>query len=438
MESITTQKTGSRLVSEDLETIWHPYTQALTAPTPIPIVRGQGSYLYDEEGKSYFDATSSWWVNLHGHGHPYIAEKIAQQAATLEHVMFADFTHAPAIELAKKLTNILPHHLKRVFYSDNGSTAVEAAFKIAIQYHYNQQSSKPRDRIIAFRNGFHGETIAAMSASERGFFSQPFASVMLDVDFIDPPYLGHEEVSFSQLEALLSKENSACFIFEPHLQGVGGMRTHSLEGLDRLIALCRKHNVVTIADEVLTGLGRTGPLFVSNNLTHSPDIICLAKALTGGFLPLGATICAEHLYEAFLGDARNKAFLHGHSYAANPIGCVAASATIDLLQTEACSRYRKAIKEQHLTFAQEWSDHPSIARCEVVGTLLVIDYKSQEDSSYFNSQRDALSRFFLKQGLLIRPFGNSIHLMPPYCTKEAQLEEAYRAIIHTLEQPDSL
>ncbi|MDP1835232.1 MAG: adenosylmethionine--8-amino-7-oxononanoate transaminase [Chlamydiales bacterium] len=408
--------------------VWAPFTQHQTSDAPIPVVKASGAYLHAADGSRYLDAISSWWVTLHGHCHPYIARKIAEQATQLEHVMLAGFTHPPACELAQRLTALLPANLTRVFYSDNGSTAVETALKIALQYWHNRNEMRPRTKVVTLKGGYHGDTVGAMSLSDRSFFTRPFEPILFDVISIDPPFIGSEEASLDQLKAALANDDVACFIYEPGLQGVGGMISHSLEGLDALIGLCRQHNVLTIADEVLVGCGRTGPLFVSNAMANAPDMVCLAKGLTGGFLPLAATVCSEHLFEAFLSDELKKALLHGHSYAGNPIGCAAALANLDLLEDPLCAQQRQFIEQKHRAFQQKLLGHPGIKRCEVIGTILIVDYRNDHASSYYNPLRNRLASFFLNRHVLLRPFGNTVHAIPPYCVDADDLQQIYDAL----------
>jgi adenosylmethionine---8-amino-7-oxononanoate aminotransferase len=433
METTASQLVTDKIIEEDLKCVWHPYTQAKIASLPIHIVRGEGPYLYTYDGRRIIDAISSWWVNLHGHAHPYIVEKIVEQAKTLEHVIFAEFTHQPAVMLASRLVEILPGKMSKIFYTDNGSTAIEAALKMALQYWYNQNPATKKTKIISFKNGYHGDTFGAMAAAAKNDFNKPFWPFLFDVASIDPPVKGKEELSFFQLEKLLSQNDCACFIFEPIIQGVGGMLKHSSEGLDALIKLCQDYGVLTIADEVMTGFGRTGPLFACDVLTYKPDIMCLSKGLTGGFLPLGATACRQEIFDMFLADDKSKALLHGHSYTANPLACTAALASLDLLLNVDCANQRNRIEESHLKMKSRLTSHPNIARCDVTGTILALEYHSKEDSSYFNTLRDRLLQFFLSRQILLRPLGNVVYVLPPYCTQNKDLEEIYMAITQTLE-----
>ncbi len=414
--------------------IWHPYSQHAVDQDPILIDRAEGALLYTEDGREVIDAISSWWVNLHGHAHPHIKNNICKQLDKLEHVMFAGFTHQPAIDLAQKLLQLLPNEFSKVFYSDNGSTAVETALKMAFQFFYNEDSNTKRKKVIAFRESYHGDTLGAMSVSQRDLFGAPFLHALFDVEYIDPPVLGFEEQSISQMKTVLEMQNTACFIFEPIVQGASGMKKHSAKGLEDLVKLCQQCDVLTIADEVMTGLGRLGPNFAIEMLNVNPDIICLAKGLTGGFIPLGATICQESVYSKFFSKERKKTFLHGHSYAGNPLACASALASLELLNSKKCVDQRKFIQEQHENFLTNWVDHPKISNSYVLGTLLSIEYKSLEECSYFNSSRDKLLDHFTSENILIRPLGNTIHVLPPYCIDQSQLEKIYRSIEKTLEQ----
>lgn len=419
------------LVEKDRACIWHPFTQMKTARPIIPIVRAKGIYLYAEDGSGYMDAISSWWVNLHGHAHPYISRKIQSQARVLEHAIFADFTHEPAIDLASRLLDILPGGVSKVFYTDNGSTAVEAALKMALQFWHNKKI--PKTKVVCFKNSYHGDTFGAMSVAGKNEFNRPFWKHLFEVESIDPPIKGHEEQSLSQLQSILEQNDVACFIFEPLVLGVGGMIIYPPEGLNLLIQCCKEYQVLTIADEVMTGFGRTGTLFACEQLQSFPDLICLSKGLTGGFLPLGVTACTEEIFNAFLDEKLQQAFLHGHSYTANPLACSSALASLDLLLKNSCSFQRKMIENSHHSFCEKWRFHPKLRRCETIGTILVLEYLAKTDS-YFEALREHLYQFFLSKKILIRPLGNVIYILPPYCIKTEELHFIYDQIIITLEQ----
>jgi adenosylmethionine---8-amino-7-oxononanoate aminotransferase len=411
----------------DLSCVWHPFTQAQTASPPIPIVKGKGAYLYSELGEAYLDAISSWWVNLHGHAHPYIAEKIAEQARELEHVLFAGFTHPQAVVLAERLLSLLPRRYSRVFYSDNGSTAVEVALKMAFQAKGNGK------KLLSFQETYHGDTFGAMAAAGKTHYNRPFWPYLFQVHSIPPPLPGKEAESWKAFEFAIDTGEIAAFIFEPLIQGAGGMRLHCGETLSRMIEACQDRGIITIADEVMTGFGRTGPLFTCNQLSAIPDLLCLSKGITGGFLPLGVTVTKEFLFESFLSPDATRAFLHGHSYTANPLACAAANASLDLLLQLTCAAARAMIESEHRRFQRQWEKHPKLIRFDVLGTILAIEYKA-EGASYYHPLKQRLADFFREQGILIRPLGNVLYLLPPYCITQKELQKIYSAITVTLEE----
>lgn len=419
------------LAERDQAVIWHPYTQMKSASPPIPIVRGEGAYLIDENGKRYLDAVSSWWVNLHGHAHPYIAEKVAEQLHTLEHVIFAGFTHQPAVELAERLLKLLPGRQEKVFYSDNGSTAVEVGMKMAFQYWHNKE--KPRTRIIALENAYHGDTFGAMSASARSAFTAPFSPMLFEVDFIPLPTSDNLEEVKQKLKELIAAGEHAAFLFEPLVQGAGGMLMYEATHLDDLISICRSQDILIIADEVMTGFGRTGKLFACNYLQQSPDIFCLSKGLTGGTMAFGATTCTQKIYDAFLSDDRLKTFFHGHSYTGNPLACTAGLASLDLIEEPSFMDNLQRIHEQHLAFREKVLPMPYVRDCRCAGTILALEFRTDEKYSYFSSMRDGLYTYFLEKGILCRPLGNLIYLIPPYCITNEELHYLYNTIENALD-----
>ncbi len=411
----------------DQKCIWHPFTQAQTAAPPISILKSKGAYLYAESGKGYLDAISSWWVNLHGHAHPYIAEEITKQAKELEHVLFAGFTHPQAIILAERLLSILPNGYSRVFYSDNGSTAVEVALKMAFQVVGNGK------KILSFQDAYHGDTFGAMAAAGKTHYNRPFWPYLFSVHSIPPPLPGRESESWRAFEAAICTGEIAAFIFEPLIQGSGGMRPHCGKTLSRMIKACQTQGMITIADEVMTGFGRTGPLFASSSLDVTPDLICLSKGITGGFIPLGATVAKEFLFEAFLSPDATRAFLHGHSYTANPLVCAAANASLDLLLQSGCREARAMIESEHRQFQKKWEKHPKLIRCDVVGTILAIEYRL-DGASYYHPLKQRLIEFFQDKGILLRPLGNVLYVLPPYCIVRDELQTIYSTIAMTLEE----
>ncbi|RYE18926.1 MAG: adenosylmethionine--8-amino-7-oxononanoate transaminase [Sphingobacteriales bacterium] len=418
------------LVERDLKVIWHPYTQMQTALPPVPIVRGEGTCLYGEDGKKYIDAVSSWWVNIHGHAHPYIAQKVAEQLTRLEHVIFAGFTHQPAVELAERLLAILPNNQQKVFYSDNGSTAVEVAIKMCLQYWHN--TGEQRTKIMAFKNAYHGDTFGAMSVSGRSAFTAAFDGLLFDVEFIDLPNEGNIESLKSQISNL--KSTLACFIFEPLVQGSSGMIMYEAQYLDKLMAHCRAENVLTIADEVFTGFGRTGKPFACDHVEQQPDIMCFSKGITGGTMAFGLTTCTQQIYDAFLSENKLKTLFHGHSYTANPVACAASLASLDLFLDEATTNNINRIVAKHQVFALRIKDQPKIKNIRQTGTILAMEWETGSDTSYFSSLRDRLYSYFLDAGIILRPLGNIIYILPPYCITNDELDYIYSKIEDAFEE----
>ena len=416
------------LTERDLKVIWHPYTQMKTASPPVPIVRGDGALLFDENGKKYIDGVSSWWVNIHGHSHPYIAQKVAEQLTKLEHVIFAGFTHPTAVELAERLLAILPDNQQKVFYSDNGSTAIEVAIKMCLQYWNNQ--GQTRTKMLAFKNAYHGDTFGAMAVSGRSAFTAAFDSLLFDVEFIDLPNAENIVNLKSQISSL--KSQLACFIFEPLVQGSGGMIMYEAQYLNELIAHCRNEGVLTIDDEVFTGFGRTGKPFAANHFNEQPDIMCFSKGLTGGTMALGLTTCTQQIFDVFLSDDKLKTLFHGHSFTANPVACSAALASLDLFLDPATAENIERIKNAHAQFAERVKHHPKIKTVRQTGTIIAMEWETGDNTSYFNSLRDRLYHYFLNAGIILRPLGNIIYILPPYCITDADLNYIYSKIEQAL------
>ena len=416
------------LSQRDLKCIWHSYTQMLTTGPAIGILKGEGLYVFDENGNKYMDAGSSWWVNIHGHAHPYIAQKVFEQLITLEHVIFAGFTHEPAVLFAERLLKILPGNFTKLFYSDNGSTAVEVALKMAVQYWYNQ--GKIRKKVLVFEHSYHGDTVGAMSLSSRSAFTKAFESLLFEVICIPVPQKGTEADVVSFMNKIIREqgEEIAAFIFEPLILGAGGMLMYEAEAVDKLIRICKENNIVVIADEVMTGFGRTGKLFASEYLKEEVDIICLSKGITGGTMALGATACKERIYSAFLSEDKLKTFFHGHSYTANPVACAAANASLDLLLREESKNNLERICNKQLVFAEKLKTFQTLGNIRCCGTILAFDVKTSEKDSYFNSRRDELYTYFLDHGIILRPLGNTLYILPPYIISDAELDYIYSII----------
>ena len=412
----------------DRRHLWHPYTQHGLNEEPIAIVRAEGAYLYDDRGRALFDAISSWWVTLHGHAQPEIAAAIAEQARTLEQVIFAGFTHEPAARLAAALSARAPRGLERVFFSDDGSTAVEVAVKIAFQYWINR--GERRGVIVALENAYHGDTFGAMSVSARGLFTEPFAEQLFEVARLPDPVDGDVVAAFESLLAARGREIAA-LIVEPMLMGAGGMRMWPAKSLAALRELSAHHGIPLIADEVLTGFGRTGPTFACEHAGVAPDLMCLSKGITGGFVPFGATLATEHLFESFRSDDRKRTLFHGHSYTANPIACAAGIASLALLDERSAER-RRAIERAHRAAAARFKALPRARNVRVLGTIIALELEAGE-RGYLSGVGQALRRFALDRGVSLRPLGDTVYLLPPYCATDGDLAVAYDAIIEFAE-----
>ena len=419
------------LSERDKKHNWHPYTQHQTAANFPAIVKGKDALLWDENGKEYIDAIASWWVNPYGHSNKVIADAIYKQLTTLEHVLFGGFTHEPAVLLSEKLMEILPSNQKKIFYSDNGSTAVEVALKVALQYNYNKENSKTK--IIAFEEAFHGDTFGAMAASGISFFTEAFQGSLLEVVRIPVPTSGNEEKSIQALENLVKTNEYAAFIFEPLVQGAAGMVMYAAEVLDKMIFICKQNAVFTIADEVMTGFGKTGKTFATDYLQNKPDMMCLSKALTGGTIPMALTTFTQELFDGFLATDVNKALFHGHTFTANPTGCAAALASIELLQSDAMQTNIQRINKSHLDFEQKIKSHPKIKTTRVLGVIFALEIKTDSQESYYGDLRNKLYDFFIKNGIILRPVGNIIYVLPPYIITENQLQKVYQTIEKSLE-----
>ena len=428
------------LLALDRRHVWHPFTQAKTAPDSVLIRSGKGAVVYGADGKEYLDLVSSWWVNLHGHAHPYIADAIAEQAHKLEQVIFAGLTHEPAVRLAQRLTSLLPGDLNRVFYSDNGSTAVEVALKLALQY-WRNLGRPERRRYLAFEGGYHGDTVGAMSVGVSSGFFAPFEDLLFEVDVLpfpetwegDAAVAEKEARCLSALDAYLDRrgDETAAVIIEPLVQGAGGMRMCRAEFLQALVQKLRAAGVLVIFDEVMTGFGRTGDLFACLSAGVTPDLICLSKGLTAGFLPLAATVCRDPIYEAFLDTGFDKAFAHGHSFTANPLGCAAGLASLDLLMKEETRARIAAIEARHRKHMARLAHHPKVTRPRVTGTIAALNV-GVEDSGYAAAIGPRLKAFFLENGLLLRPLGEVIYFLPPYCISDSQLDRSYDTLERAL------
>ncbi len=418
-------KSSSNISQRDEQVIWHPFTQHQIEPHSIAITHGEGVYLSDEAGKKYIDAISSWWVNLHGHAHPYLAEKIYEQALKIEQVIFAGFTHEPAVRLSERILGLLPAHFQKVFFSDNGSTAVEVAVKMALQYFHNQGNTRKR-KIIALADAYHGDTFGAMSLGAPSAFNAPFQEMLFEVEFIPSP-MDPEACMKALEEKMQHSEDYAAFIFEPLVQGAGGMVMYAAETLDSLIACAQGHEVMCIADEIMTGFGRTGKFFAIDHGIQKPDIICLSKGLTGGMMAMGLTLCSDEIFNAFLSADRHKTLFHSHSFTANPLTCAAANASLDLMEAEGFWEKIETIQASHAQWIQQ-TNHPALKNLRQKGTILAFELENGEANDYMNPIRGQAYDYFIKKGVLLRPLGNTIYVLAPYCISQADLDYIYTCI----------
>lgn len=416
------------LADRDAAVLWHPYTQMQLEPYAVPIVRGEGAYLIAEDGTRYLDAISSWWVNIHGHAEPTIAARVSEQLHQLEQVIFAGFTHAPAVELAERLCGIIPGGPAKIFLSDNGSTAVEVALKMAVQFWANR--GEERTRFIAIDGCYHGDTFGAMSLAA-GEYCEPFRRLLFPVSKIPFPTAENEQQVLDAFEREASRHDAAAFIYEPLLLAAGGMRVYSPSCLNELLRIAKSRGLLCIADEVMTGFMRLGVMFAGELLKLPPDIVCLSKAITGGFMALGATSATAEIYSAFLSTERRRMLLHGHSFSGNPLACAAACASLDLLQSPACVDRVRNICRRNLEFLSVLREYPGRAanpRC--AGTMLAFEVPDRGgNAGYYSLLREKLYPWFLERKILLRPLGNVLYALPPYCISESELAQVHQLML---------
>ncbi|HLZ13161.1 MAG TPA: adenosylmethionine--8-amino-7-oxononanoate transaminase [Candidatus Acidoferrum sp.] len=423
--------------------IWHPFTNSALDPPPIFVERAEGARLHTRDGRKIIDAVSSWWVNLHGHANPRIAAAIAEQARKMEHVILAGFTHEPAERLAAGLRKWLAPELTHLFFSDDGSTAVEVALKLAVQFFSNQGRIEKKG-IVALEHGYHGDTAGAMSVSDDSPFTDTFRSMRYAVHRVPSPYLYRrpagasaeayvEECAGALAELLEEKSDSiACLILEPLLQAAGGMIVYPAEYLRRARELCTRHDVLLIADEVMTGFGRTGKMFACDLAGVAPDLMCLSKGITGGFLPMGVTVCTDRVEEAFRSEDRMHTFYHGHSYTGNALACAAANASLQIFEEEPVFDRIAAIAKINAERLAQFAEFGVVGETRQIGTMGAIEMRT-EDAGYLSAMRPKLYRFFLERGVLLRPLGNVVYVLPPYVISAEELHRVYDVIVEAVQ-----
>lgn len=429
------------VIARDRRYVWHPYTQHGTEGEPTVIARGMGASLFDAEGREILDLISSWWTCTHGHSHPKINAALTRQAEELEHVMFAGFTHAPAVDLAERLAGLLPGDLNRVFFSDNGSTAVEVAIKIAYQSWVNRGEAKRR-MLVAFDGGYHGDTLGAMSVGRGSQMFGAFRQLMFKVCVLPYPatFEGddaadeREAGALSAIDALLTErgQSIAALIIEPMMQGAAGMRFCRPSFLKRLVERAQRAGVIVIFDEVATGFGRTGTMFALEQAGVVPDLVCLSKGLTAGYMPLSATVARDGLFDMFLGHNFDRALPHGHSFTANPLACAVAHAALNLYEEEQTMTRIAQIEARHRTMLETLGARPDVVKPRVLGSVLAFDVK--EGGQYQSEESRLLRAWYLSQGFNIRPMGSTVYLLPPYCITDDELTRAYAGMIEGLDR----
>lgn len=423
--------------------IWHPFTNSALDPEPLFVERAEGVWLHTRDGRKILDAVSSWWVNLHGHANPKIAAAIAEQARKMEHVILAGFTHEPAEKLAEGLRKWLAPSLTHLFFSDDGSTAVEVALKLAVQY-FNNLGRPEKKEIVALEHGYHGDTAGAMSVSDDSPFTDPFRAMRYAVHRVPSPYLYRRPAGMTReeyldfcvkrLASLLEEksESIACLILEPLLQAAGGMIVYPVEYLRAARELCTRHDVLLIADEVLTGFGRTGKMFACDLAGVAPDLMCLSKGITGGFLPMGVTVCTDRVEEAFRSENRMHTFYHGHSYTGNALACAAANASLEIFADEPVFDRIAGIAKIHGERLARFAKYGVVGETRQIGTMGAMELKA-EDAGYLSAMRPKLYRFFLERGVLLRPLGNVVYVFPPYVISAEELHRVYDVMEEAVE-----
>jgi adenosylmethionine-8-amino-7-oxononanoate aminotransferase len=418
------------LIERDKAVVWHPFTQHKTAGDHLEIVKASGVLLFGADGKEYIDANSSWWVNVHGHAHPHIGKAISDQFNAIDHIVFAGVTHPKAVELAERIVEKSPSNLKKVFFSDNGSTAIEVGLKMAFQYYHNQD--KPRTKVVALSGAYHGDTFGAMSVGQRGYFNAPFESFFFDVDYLDFPTNENKEAILSHARELFESNEVAILILEPLVQGAAGMRMYSPEILDELTAIAHEFGSLVIFDEVMTGFGRTGKLFAMDHCQNKPDIVAFSKGLTAGVMALGLTVASQEVYDAFLSEEKTKAFLHGHSFTANPIACAVACASLDIFEEKETIENIDSLVKWGNEFSEELKTFSTVRNTRQSGTIVAFDIKTGEGDTYFSDIRERAYDYFLEHGVLLRPLGNTLFVNPPYSISKAEYDKITEAIFSFL------
>lgn len=417
------------LKERDKKHLWHPLTQHKLHPDTIALVKAKDCTLTDEDGNTYIDAIASWYTCMYGHCNSFVTDRVAAQMQQLDQVVFSGFTHEPAIKLSEALISILPENQNKLFFSDNGSTSVEIGIKMALQYHFNR--GEKRNILLAFEDGFHGDTFGAMSVSSLSVYNGPFEDYFLEVKRIPTPNGENHKAILNILEKLVLEHDIAGFVYEPLVQGAAAMKMHNAEGLDQILKFCKAHQIITVADEVMTGFGKTGKNFASDYMDTKPDIICMSKALTAGLLPMAITSCSQAVYDAFYSDDMSKGLFHGHTYSANPLACTAALAGVELLKSETIRQNIQRISASHQGFNERIKEHPKVKSTRQIGVIFALDLNIEMER--YGNLRDRIFKFFMDNGVFLRPLGSTIYIQAPYVITESELEKVYQTIENALE-----
>lgn len=418
------------LSQRDSRHIWHPLVQHKLQKEMLAITKAKGAVLTAEDGKEYIDGIASWYTCMYGHCNEYITSKVSEQMKHLDQVVFSGFTHEPAVKLSEALIGILPSNQEKIFFNDNGSTATEIGIKMALQFHHNRESG--RNIMLAFEEGFHGDTFGAMSVSDLDVYNGAFKEHFIKVIRIPVPKGENNEAVFSQLRSIILENPIAGFIYEPLVQGAAGMKMYDSAGLEEILKICRENKIITIADEVMTGFGKTGKNFASDHLETKPDIICMSKALTAGLLPMGATSCSQEIFDAFYSDEIIKGLFHGHTYTANPLSCTAARAGIELLISQEIQADISRITDLHKKFGKKIEGHPKVKNLRQMGVIIAFELNVEMER--YGNLRNELFNHFMQQGIFLRPLGSTIYILAPYVISDRQLTSIYESIEMALEK----
>ncbi|HET7361823.1 MAG TPA: adenosylmethionine--8-amino-7-oxononanoate transaminase, partial [Salinimicrobium sp.] len=425
-------KNKTQTLSErDKKYIWHPLVQHKLQPEMLAITKAKGAILTDETGKEYIDGIASWYTAMYGHCNDFIIEKVHAQMRQLDQVVFSGFTHEPAVKLSEELIKILPKNQQKLFFNDNGSTSTEIGIKMVLQFHHNQGNK--RNVLLAFENGFHGDTLGAMSVSSLSVYNGAFEEHFLKVVRIPTPNGKNTAQVLRKLKELIEMYPIAGFIYEPLVQGAAGMLMYDAKGLNEILKVCKQNQIPTIADEVMTGFGKTGKLFASDYMETKPDVMCLSKALSAGMLPMGITSCTQEIYDAFYDDDVAKGLFHAHTYSGNPLACAAALAGLELLLSQEIQENIQRIIKAHQNFGERIKNHEKIASVNQCGVIFTLELKTGSNGHY-SDLRDKFFDFFMEKGVYLRPLGNRIYILPPYVITDEELKKIYTAIEDALEK----